>query len=235
MKRKSVRKTLIVALALMVAVAMIPSMAFAQSGDGTATEWGISKSKTATNLDENFESEVTLSLPAAEEQLVSDVVFVFDESSCSEPVKEKVNEMLDSLYKNIAAKGAVVKIGAVQFRGEVTTFPLTELTNGTKSDISEFIETRPETGGSNMSAGLIAGEKMLDADDSVTSDRKYLILVSDAITYIWDDETTEEQENYGVNFANADTKDKPMLASPDGMLSMETVMCQRIGTKNWKK
>ena len=35
MKRKSVRRTLIVALALMVAVAMIPSMAFAQSGDGT--------------------------------------------------------------------------------------------------------------------------------------------------------------------------------------------------------
>ena len=100
MKRKSVRRTLIVALALMVAVAMIPSMAFAQSGDDTATEWTTSKSKIATNLDENFESEVTLSLPSAEEQLVSDVVFVLDKST-SAALEQQALDMLGDLKTQI--------------------------------------------------------------------------------------------------------------------------------------
>ena len=182
----------------------------------STTDWDISKSKTATNLNSSYESDVTLSLPAAEDNLVSDVVFVLDESSCSEPVKKEVAEMLDALYTQVSDTNATIKIGAVQFRGEVTELPLTELTESTKDTVTQFMSTRPEVGGSNMSAGLLAGEKMLDSDTSVASDRKYLILVSDGITYIWDDETTDEQENYGVNFANADVPDAPMLASPDG-------------------
>ncbi|MFR3285069.1 MAG: hypothetical protein ACLTR6_12680 [Clostridium fessum] len=43
--------------------------------------WQISKSKKATNLDENFESQVTLSLPSAEEKLENDIVFVLDKST----------------------------------------------------------------------------------------------------------------------------------------------------------
>ena len=66
-----------------------------------------------------------------------------------------------------------------------------------------------------INTGLIAGKAMLDADTEVSADRKYLILVSDGITYIWDDETTAAQENYGVNYSNSDTPDKPMLAGPD--------------------
>ena len=53
---------------------------------------------------------------------------------------------------------------------------------------------------------------MLEADTAVADNRKYVILVSDGITYIWD----EEGVNKGVNFANADAPDRPMLASPDG-------------------
>lgn len=46
------------------------------------------------------------------------MVFVFDESSCSEPVKEEVKDMLAALYQQIEGSGAAIKIGAVQFRGE---------------------------------------------------------------------------------------------------------------------
>ena len=70
--------------------------------------------------DGTYTSEVTLSLPAAEEELISDVVFVLDESSCSAPVKESVSDMLEKLYGQIENTGATIKIGAVQFRGEVT-------------------------------------------------------------------------------------------------------------------
>lgn len=78
------------------------------------------------------------------------------------------------------------------------------------------MSSRPEVGGTNMSAGLLEAQKMLDNDTSVMDGRKYVILVSDGITYIWDDETTDAQENLGVNFANADLPNRAMLAGPDG-------------------
>ena len=200
-----------VMLLALVLVLALPVTSFA----ATAATWDTSKSKTATNLDSNYISNVTLSLPSAQETLVTDVVFVLDESSCSDPVKDSVKEMLSTLYNRIQNTGATVKVGAVQFRGEVTKLDLTELNENTIDKIKEFMGQRPSVGGSNMSAGLIAGKAMLDADSTVSEDRKYLILVSDGITYIWDDETTAAQENYGVNFANSDTPNTPMLANPD--------------------
>ena len=222
MKRK-LKRGMSTALACVMLLALLPAGALAataEEGNDTAElvtpEWEISKSKTATELDDNYKSQVTLSLPAAEEQLVSDVVFVLDESSCSEPVKEEVAQMLENLYQQVKDTNAAIKIGAVQFRGEVTELPLKALNEKTKTAITQFMGARPETGGSNMSAGLLAGEKMLDADTAVDGSRKYLILVSDGITYIWDAADTEAQENYGVNFSISDTPDNPMLASPDG-------------------
>ena len=200
-----------VMLLALVLVLALPVTSFA----ATANEWDTSKSKTATNLNSSYISDITLSLPSAQETLKTDVVFVLDESSCSDPVKVAVSSMLDTLYNRIKDTGATVKIGAVQFRGEVTQLALTELSEDTKESITAFMGQRPEVGGSNMSAGLIAGKAMLDADTEVSADRKYLILVSDGITYIWDDETTAAQENYGVNYSNSDTPDKPMLAGPD--------------------
>lgn len=177
--------------------------------------WTHSKSKTATNLDENFESEVTLALPSLEEELVSDVVFVFDESSCGVPVRAEVQKMMNDLYEQVKNTGATVNVGAVQFRGKVTEFPLSPLTEKTADELTAFMSRRPLVGGSNMNMGLLAGEQMLDAS-STSNDRKYLILVSDGIAYIWDDETTPERENLGINFSNVDFPEKPFLASPDG-------------------
>lgn len=58
--------------------------------------WQISKSKKATNLDENFESQVTLSLPSAEEKLENDIVFVLDKST-SVQLENEALEMLKEL------------------------------------------------------------------------------------------------------------------------------------------
>ena len=183
-------------------------------------KWDVSCSKIASGLMKNsngdWTTDVTLSIPSSEKQLVSDVLFILDESSCSESVKASVNSMLDALYEQIENSGAKIKVGAVQFRGNVTTLPLTELTENTKTEITSFMSSRPEVGGTNMSAGLLKAQKMLDDDTSVMDGRKYVILVSDGITYIWDDETTDAQENLGVNFANADAPNNAMLAGPDG-------------------
>lgn len=179
--------------------------------DPGTTEWEHSKSKTATNLDKNYQSQVTLSLPSAEEQLVSDVVFVLDESSAYDAVVEEMDTMLNNLADHVAKNEAAVKVGVVVFRGNAVTKDLELLTPDSIDDINKFVETRPDVGGSNMMAGLQAAGAMLQnapEDDS----RKYMILIGDGITYTWSGENGEQR---GVNFANADASTIPMLAGPD--------------------
>lgn len=180
-------------------------------GDPGTTEWEHSKSKTATNLDKNYQSQVTLSLPSAQEQLVTDVVFVLDESSAYDAVVEEMDTMLNNLADHVAKNEAAVKVGVVVFRGNAVTKDLELLTPDSIDDINAFVRTRPDVGGSNMMAGLQAAEAMLQnapEDDS----RKYMILIGDGITYTW---SGENGEQLGVNFANADAPTSPMLASPD--------------------
>ena len=156
-------------------------------------EWETSKSKTATNLekqsDGTYTSDVTLSLPAAEEPLVTDVVFVLDKSTSTTVVQE-AQEMLERLKDAVAETGAKVKVGVVIFNKEDhRVLELTELNDTNMDRINKEIgnEDRIE-GGTNTHAGLLAGKAMLDEDTSVSANRKYLIFVSDGITYIFDDE-----------------------------------------------
>lgn len=152
---------------------------------GDETGWETSKSKTATNLDANYDSEVTLSLPAAEEQLVSDVVFVLDKST-STSVEDEIVGMLQSLSERVEDTGAKVKVGVVIFNARANTvFNLAELNEQSLPEIAEAIRTTISSG-TNTHAGLLAGTAMLDADKDVADSRKHLIFVSDGITYIFD-------------------------------------------------
>lgn len=153
------------------------------------TDWEHSKSKTATNLDANYQSQVTLSLPAAQEQLVSDVVFVLDKST-SATVEDQMIEMLNSLNQQITETGAKVKVGVVIFNKEANrVLELTELNSDNMGKIQEAIK-KDISSGTNTHAGLLAGKAMLDADTSVDANRKYMILVSDGITYMYNAEPT---------------------------------------------
>lgn len=73
--------------------------------------WHISKSKKATNLDENFESQVTLSLPSAEEKLENDIVFVLDKST-SVQLENEALEMLKELQAQAKKNGAKVRLNS---------------------------------------------------------------------------------------------------------------------------
>ena len=155
----------------------------------TSTEatWDVSRSKTATNLDGNYESKVKLSLPSAEEQLASDVVFVLDKSK-SAALEQQALDMLEKLKEQAASTGATVKVGVVIFNREAHETPLTDLATGydtIKSAIEQGIN-----GGTNTHAGLLAGKKMLDEDTEVSANRKYLIFVSDGITYMYNEKPT---------------------------------------------
>ena len=83
--------------------------------------WDISKSKTATQLDKNYRSQVTLSLPAKSEKLVSDVVFVLDKSTSTQ-IENQTLDMLENLQTQISQTNAKVKVGIVIFNKEANVF-----------------------------------------------------------------------------------------------------------------
>lgn len=148
--------------------------------------WDHSKDKTATELDNNFNSRVTLSLPSAEKELVSDVVFVLDKSSCEEDVTTKALEMLEDLGASVKDTGASIKVGAVQFAGRaVVSCELTELTEKAIAEggaIYSGLKDEKIKSGTNLQAGLLEAQKMLEADKDVEDSRKYVIVITDGLT-----------------------------------------------------
>ena len=86
----------------------LPLAAFA------ATDWDVSKSKTAAELTPDFETDVTLSLPAKEMPLVSDVVFVLDKSTSAQVEQDALDMLLD-LQAQVKNTGAKVQVGVVIF------------------------------------------------------------------------------------------------------------------------
>ena len=151
-------------------------------------DWETSKSKTATNLDKNYESQVTLSLPAKDEQLVSDVVFVLDKSTSTD-VTNQINSMLEELSAQVEETRASVKVGIVSFNKAATReLELTDLTTGLEQ-IQQKLLSLTQDDGTNMHAGILAGKAMLDEDDTVSPNRKYLVFVTDGISYIYGEDS----------------------------------------------
>lgn len=148
--------------------------------------WDHSKDKTATELDNNFNSRVTLSLPSAERELVSDVVFVLDKSSCEEDVTTEALAMLADLGASVKDTGASIKVGAVQFAGRaVVSCELTELTEEAIAEggaIYSGLKDGKIKSGTNLQAGLLEAQKMLEADTDVEDSRKYVIVITDGLT-----------------------------------------------------
>lgn len=66
-----------------------------ETAEADPIDWDVSKSKIATKLDTNtWTSNVTLSLPSAEEALGSDIVFVLDKSSCKKETAASAAQMV---------------------------------------------------------------------------------------------------------------------------------------------
>lgn len=149
-------------------------------------EWDHSKNKTATEFDKDFNSRVTLSLPSAEKELVSDVVFVLDKSSCKEDVTDNALKMLADLGASVKNTGAKIKVGAVQFAGRaVVSCELTELTEEAIAEggaIYSGLKDGKIKSGTNLQAGLLEAQKMLEADTDVEDSRKYVIVITDGLT-----------------------------------------------------
>lgn len=169
-------------LVLVMLIGAMPVMALAAEPE--AENWEVSKSKTATALDADGSTRVTLSLPSAEETLTSDVVFVLDGSSSADAnvVKESL-KLLKELKKAAGDNGATVNVCIVKFKRQAFKSDWYDLATHFE-DIKNAMETR-YSGGTNIHAGLLAGKEALEEHTNVSASRKYLVLVSDGSTYLY--------------------------------------------------
>ena len=148
-------------------------------------DWDVSRSKIATKLDTStWTSNVTLSLPSAQEKLGSDIVFVIDKSQCGAEAAIAATELARTLLAQQELENAKLKVGIIAFGGTAKVIrPLSEVTSA--DDLNDSVDKTAAAGlhGSNIQSGLIEADKMLSADTEVSDSRKYVILVSDGHTY----------------------------------------------------
>lgn len=147
-----------------------------------STDWTVSKSKIATNLAKDHTSDVTLSLPSSEEQLVSEVAFVLDESSFSD-TRAKALELLSTLKNHVDSTGAKVQVDIIGFKRAAYNHGSYDLR--TEYDTIEKAFNKQYSGGSNMHAGLLMAKEILAKNTNIPNNRKYMVLVSDGDTYLY--------------------------------------------------
>lgn len=142
--------------------------------------------KTATELDENLETKVTLSFPGKQEAEPSDVVFVLDKSGASAQtdIFNQAKEFLGQISQKAKDDGLDIKVGVVLFNrvGNIQQ-PLTDVVTG-YDDILNAMNSSLHSG-TNMDAGLLAAKNILDADTAVKAENKHVILISDGATYLY--------------------------------------------------
>ena len=142
--------------------------------------------KTATALDENLETKVTLSFPGQREAEPADVVFVLDKSGASAQtdIFKQAKAFLEEINQKAKADGLNIKVGVVLFNkmGNVQ-LPLTDVATG-YDDILNAMNSSVHSG-TNMHAGLLAAKSILDADTAVKAENKHMILISDGATYLY--------------------------------------------------
>lgn len=120
-KHKLSRRILAMLLTAAMLVTMFPAAMFAtptaEAGSEGVPQLDVSKSKTATNLEQNgdgdWQSDVTLSLPSEEYSQKMDVVFVIDDTSAGSGIfEESVTQLLRELAET---ENLDINVGIVAF------------------------------------------------------------------------------------------------------------------------
>ena len=184
-------------LALVMLIGLLPVTALAVDAGGTTVPMlDVSKSKTATALDANGQTQITLSLPSAEMKKTLDVVFVVDNAfpTDNNDAADKAAALLDEL-RGMSQEGNLnINVGLVISGGYVPILHQVDLEDisETKEDIQDALDMsktdwKQQEGrkGSNIQAGIETGLAMLEEEDQADKENKYLILISDGGAFSW--------------------------------------------------
>lgn len=177
---------------------------------------GEKSNKTATPLDDQNETEITLTFPGKQDILGSDIVFVLDKSGASaeKDIFKQAKGFLEEIKTNAAEKGIPVNVGVVLFNriGNVQ-LGLTDLATG-YDDILNAMNSSVSMG-TNMHAGLLAAQKMLQDDQTVLDKNKHVILISDGATYLYS-KGGDYKKAYTRSFGDPKKQNNPNTGNPYG-------------------
>ncbi len=220
-KHKLSRRILAMLLTAAMLVTMFPAAMFAtptaEVGSEGVPKLDVSKSKTATNLqqnaDGNWQSNVTLSLPSEEYSQTMDVVFVIDDSSAGSGIfAGPAMDLLDTLR---ATENLNVNVGIVTFdalardwvdvtsdgvyknlvsvKSEEGYSALSEAIHTELSDAEDVIGRERKIGGSNTEWAIDKATEMLKAG---SGEEKYMIIFSDMYGYVYRGTLTVDGQKY---------------------------------------
>ena len=147
-----------------------------------AAQWDYKKSIRASQLNDQFETDVTLTLPSAEVKLASEVCFVLDKSSFSD-TRDKAMDLLTELKDAAEKTGARVQVDIIEFNRTGHDHGSYDL--ATQYDKIEAAFKKQNSGGTNLHAGLLTAKEVLARNTDIPDSRKYMILVSDGDTYLY--------------------------------------------------
>lgn len=201
------RRVLAILLMAAMLITMLPSamLATETTTDGTGHQLDVSKSKTAENLQQtesgDWQSEITLSLPAADYSEKMDVVFALDDTSAGSQIfSESVMDLLNELA---ATKNLDINVGIVAFDAVARDW-LSATSNGTYEGlvsikdqeklqaIEKAVKTQlsydsegytKKVGATNTEWPIDMATEMLNGGEDDAE--KYMIVFSDMYGYVY--------------------------------------------------
>ncbi len=193
-------------LALFMLLSSVPVVAYAI--DENFRE--LSKSKEATNLDANFESRVTLSLPAGDYKGDLDVVFVLDGSTSTDAsdLAGSAAGLLEELtkFENLNVKAGLVIFGGstpILYNGGLVPLTAESLSTITSVLTDQSYDGAAGRSGSNLQAGVKAAQSILNADSAVASTDKYMILLTDGGARMWVNDSGEAMSQAFIQYGGS--------------------------------
>lgn len=168
-----------------------------------AEDCQVDKSKKATALDANNQTQVTLSLPASETNNKVEIVFVIDHSNY-EDIEDLATASEGMLTKLNSLTALDISIGVVKFDGwgidaiKLKTGTLSNLIP-LKDNYDTILSAMTEDyslgiGGTNTEQPIRLGNKMLADGDSTAT--KYLVVLSDFHSYVYEGSATIDGVTY---------------------------------------
>ena len=140
--------------------------------------------KTATALDGNDRTRVTLSIGASEELENVAVLFLLDKST-SQGVRDEAAEMLDELKTK---SNTNILYDVVIFSGTATSTGWRDIRDdATLEDTKKNFINGETTGGTNMPSGIYRAMADMETlkEEHPQYATSYLVALSDGITYVW--------------------------------------------------
>ena len=177
------------------------------------------------------EVDVTLTLPSAEYHYKYDIVFVMDSSSSTFNNDVDFATYVNELWQEVSEKEAILNVGVIKCRGyafdtialatDNAYSGLVEYSDETKDAIDAGIgvteaELKALSSGTNMHGGLDLANEWLEADTEVEDDHKFVILLMDGKTYIWNNEANEPTTYYTQYQNSSGVKGVPAIGQTTG-------------------